>query len=73
MVEAVVDAIADGPVGEDGGEAAPAGLDQGRLAAHVQEAVVLAGEAGGRQILRRGRAADGDGQSPPPHCSFSCR
>ena len=47
MVEAVVESVADRPFDEDGSEVAPAGLDKARLAADVEEALVLAGEAGG--------------------------
>ena len=54
VVEAVVDALDDGAVGKDRGEAAAAGLEQVGLAAHIQKALVLAGEAGGRQILGGG-------------------
>ena len=61
MVEAVVDAIDDRAVGEDRGEAAPAGLEQIVFAAHVEKALVLPGEARRRQILRGGRAAHRDG------------
>src|SRR6266700_8094751 len=45
VVEAVVDAVDDGPVGEDRSEAAPASLDHLGLAAHVEETLVLPGEA----------------------------
>jgi hypothetical protein len=57
VVEAVVDAVDDGAIGEQGGEAAAARLEQVTGAADVQVALVLAGEAGGGQILRRRRAA----------------
>ena len=60
VVEAVVDAIDDGAVGEDRGEAAPARLDYIGLAAHVQETLMLPGETGGRQILGSRRAAHRD-------------
>ena len=65
MVKAVVDAIDDGAVGEDRGEAAPAGLDHIVFAAHVEKALVLPGEAGGRQIFGGGRTAHGDRDAPP--------
>ena len=51
VVEALVDAVGDGAVGEQRGVAAPHRVEQHRLAADVQEGLVLAGEAGGRQIL----------------------
>ena len=57
MVEAVVDAIDDGPVSEDRGKTAPARLDHLGLAAHVKETFVLPGEARGRQVLGGRRAA----------------
>ena len=60
MVEAVVDAIDDGPVGEDRGKAAPAGLDHVGFAAHVQETLVLPGKARGRQIFGGRRTAHRD-------------
>src|SRR6516162_10820554 len=41
MVEAVVDAVDDGPVSEDRGKAPPASLDDIGLAVHVQETLVL--------------------------------
>ena len=63
MVEAVVDAIDDGAVGEDRGEAAPAGFDQFGLAADVEIALVLTGKARRRQILGGRRAAHGDGDT----------
>ena len=60
VIEAVVDAIDDGAVGEQRGKAAPAGLEQVLLATDVQIALVLTGEARGRQILGGRRAAHGD-------------
>ena len=60
VVEAVVDAIDDGAVGEDRGKAAPAGLEQIALAAHIQKALMLAGKAGGRQVFGGRRAAHRD-------------
>ena len=62
MVESVVDPVDDGAVGEDRGEAAPARLEQGRLAVDVEKALVLAGKAGGRQVLSGRRAAHRDGK-----------
>jgi hypothetical protein len=57
VVEAVIDAIDDGAVGKDRGEAAAASLKQIALATYIQKALVLAGEAGGRQVFGGGRAA----------------
>ena len=45
MIEAVVDAIDDRPVGEERGEALSAGLDDVVGAADVEIALVLPGEA----------------------------
>ena len=60
MVEAIVDSIGNGAIGEDGGEAAPAGFEQIPRTADVEEAFVLACKARGREILGRGRAAHGN-------------
>ena len=60
VVEAVVDPINDGAVGKDRGKTAPARLDCIGLAAHVQKALMLPGETGGRQILGGRRAAHRD-------------
>ena len=61
MVESVVDAIDDRAVGEERGEALAAGLDNVIVAADVEIALVLAGEARRRQILRGRRTAHRDG------------
>ena len=63
MIEAVVDAVDDAAVGEQRGEATAARLEQVVRAADVQVALVLAGEAGGRQILGGGGAAHRDGDA----------
>ena len=60
VVEAVVDAIGDGAVGEERGEDAPAGIQQGARAADVEIGLLLAGEGGRGQVLGRGGAAHGD-------------
>ncbi len=60
MVESLVDTIADGTVGEEGGKAALAGIDQLGLAADIQEGLLLTGEAGIGKVFRRGGAADGN-------------
>ena len=63
VIEAVLVAIDDGTVGEHRGEALPAGLEQIVQATHIEEALMLPGEACGGQILRRGRTAHGHGHS----------
>ena len=60
MIETVVDAIDDRAIGEEGGEALPARLEHIVGAADVEIALVLAGEAGRRQVLGGGRTANGD-------------
>ena len=60
VVEALVDAIGDRPVGEQRGEAALAGVEQDLAALDVQIRFLLAGEAGVGQVLGRGAAAHGD-------------
>ena len=63
MIEAIVVAIDDGAIGEHRREAAAARLEQLVRAADVEEALMLAGKARRRQILGRGRAADGHGDT----------
>jgi len=53
MIEAVLDAVHDGAVGEDRGEAAPAGGEQRGIPANAQVALMLSGEARLREILGR--------------------
>ena len=65
MVEPIVDSIGDGPIGEDGCKAAPAGLEQVPRAANIEEAFVLAGKARGGEVLGRGGAAHGNGDVGP--------
>ena len=60
MVEAVVDAVDDGAVGEDRGEAAPARLEQIVFAAHIEKALMLSGKTRGRQVFGGRRAAHRD-------------
>ena len=60
-------AVADRPVGEQRGEAAPAGIEQRRLAADVEEGLLLAGEARVRQVLGRRARPDGDIGIVPAH------
>ena len=62
MVEAIVDAIADRAIGEQARETVTHRVEHVGFAAHIEIAVVLAGETGARQILRRRRRADGDAQ-----------
>ena len=59
VIEALVDPVVDRAVGEQAGEAAPAGVEQALLAPDVQVGLLLAGEARGRKILGGGRAAHG--------------
>ena len=75
VIEAVVDAIDDRAVGEDRGEAVAAGLESLLGTADVQEALVLTGEARGRQILGGRRAAhrDGDPRRIPPRAALVLR
>ena len=63
MIKATVHAIRNGAVGENGREAAPAGIEHGVTAADVQIAVVLAGETGSRQVLGGGGTAHGHGDA----------
>ncbi len=61
VVDAVVPPVGDGPLGEQRGPA-PADVPEDLRRAHdVQIAVLLAGEGGRRQVLRRGAGADGVG------------
>jgi hypothetical protein len=60
MIEAPVDAVADGALVEQAREAAPHRIKQPGLARHIEKAVVLAGEAGGRQVFRGGGTAHCD-------------
>src|SRR3989442_61593 len=60
VVEALIDAVRDGAISEQGGQAALAGVEQGSMALDIQVGFLLPGKAGVRQILGRGTAADGD-------------
>ena len=62
VIEAVDLAVGEGAIGEQGGVAAAAGLQQGRLPFDVQEGVLLAGEAGLGQILGRSAGAHRHGR-----------
>ena len=59
VVEAFIDAIADGAVGEERGKTALATIEHREMAADVQVSLVLPGHAGVRQVLRRRAAAHG--------------
>jgi hypothetical protein len=60
MVEPIVDPIGNRAAGEDGGKAAPTGLEQILCATDVEETFVLAGKACRREVLGGRRAADGN-------------
>ena len=62
VVEALDLAVADGPVGEQRGVAAAAGVQQFPLARDVQEGLLLPGEARVRQVLGRRAAAHRHGE-----------
>ena len=54
VVEALGLPVADGAVGEERGETAAAGVEQGRVAPDIEEGLLLAGEACLRQVLGGG-------------------
>ena len=60
MVEALGLAIGDRPVGEEGGIAAPAGVEERLAAANVEVGFLLSGEARLGQVLRGGARAHRD-------------
>ncbi len=60
VIKAVVDPVGDRAIGENGGKAAPAGLEQILRATYIEEALMLAGKTRGRQIFRRRGAAHRD-------------
>ena len=62
MVEALVNAVGDGAVGEQRSLAAFDRVDQQLLAAHIEIGVVLAGEARAGQVFGGGRTAHGNAQ-----------
>ncbi len=74
VVEAVVDAVLHRAIGEQTGEAAATGLDECGLAADVEETLVLTREARLRQIFRRRRAANRNGNVGTLFCdeTFVC-
>ena len=65
MIESVLDAVHDGPVGEDRGEAVPAGGDKRSLSANPEIALVLPGEAGLGEVLGRRARPDRHRESGP--------
>ena len=60
MVEALVDAVVDGAVGEQARETTLARVEQALGALDVEERVLLPGEAGRRKVLGRRRAPDSE-------------
>ena len=64
IVEALELAVGEGPVGEQRGIAAAAGLKQVRFPLDMQKGFLLACETGIRQILSGGAGAHGHGRSP---------
>ncbi len=65
VIEAVVDAVGNRAIGKNGGKATPRGLEQIFGAAHVEEALMLARKARGRQIFCRRRTSHGDSDAGP--------
>ena len=61
VVEPVLQAVGDGPLGEERGPAPADVLEDRRRADDVQVRVLLPREGGGRQILRRRTGSDGVG------------
>ncbi len=61
VVDAVAPPVGHGPLGEQRGPAPPDVPEDLRRPHDVQVAVLLAGEGGRRQVLRRGAGADGVG------------
>jgi hypothetical protein len=57
MVVTMLLPVDDRPVGEEGGVAAAAGLQQGPITLDIQEGFLLAGKTGLRQILGGGTGA----------------
>src|SRR5215475_5153010 len=60
MVEAIIDPIGNGPVGEDGSKAAPTGFEHIARTANVQKTFVLARKACSRKVFRRSGATHRD-------------
>ena len=63
MIETVIHPVDDAPIGEQGGEAAPARLEQVLGAADIEEALVLSGEARVGKIFGGRGTADRDGDT----------
>jgi hypothetical protein len=64
VIEAVDLPVGDGPIGEQGGEAAPAGRQQRLLTFHIQIGLLLPGERGIGQVFSRSARAHGYGRCP---------
>ncbi|KAF0134379.1 MAG: Uncharacterized protein FD148_906 [Methylocystaceae bacterium] len=62
VIESIVDAIADGAVGEEARKAMADRVENGGGAAHIEIGVMLSGETRARQIFRRRRRAHRDRQ-----------
>ena len=60
MVEALVDSVVNGAIGEEAGEATAARVEQALLALDVEVRILLAGEARRGQVLRSCGAAHGE-------------
>ena len=60
VVEALVDSVVNGAIGEEAGEATAARVEQALLALDVEIRILLAGEARRRQVLRSCGAAHGE-------------
>ena len=60
MVEALVDSVVDGAIGEQAGETTAARVEQALVALDVEVRILLPGEARGRQVLGGGRAPHGE-------------
>ena len=60
VVEALVDSVVDGAIGEKAGKTAAARIEQALVALDVQIRILLAGEARRGQVLRGRRAAHGE-------------
>ena len=65
VIEALVDAVGNRAIGENGGKAASAGLKQILRAAHMKKAFMLPRKTRGRQIFCRRRTPHGDSGADP--------
>ena len=75
VIEAVLQPVGHGPLGEQRGPALLHTLDDGRRSHHVQVRVLLAGEGSRRQILRSRAGTDGVGRvlAEPGDRTGDCR